>query len=91
MAPIVSGRKAHERREVPAALPMVQVRTAWITSLSPAIQSMWIASRTPLQVLLPQQLQSNPQDKVVARGVVPAAGALSWVLVTPLAGACQVA
>ena len=88
----MSGQKTDERHEVPAALPTVQVRTEWITSRSPASLSMWIASLTALQVLLLQQLQSiAPQDKIVALGIVSAAGALSWVLAIPLAGACQVA
>jgi hypothetical protein len=92
LEPIVSGRKAHERHGVPAALPTVQVRTEWITSLSPASLSMWIASLTALQMLLLQQLQSIAlQDKIVALGIVSVAGALSRVLATPLAGACQVA
>ena len=92
MEPIVSGRKTHERHEVPAALPTVQVRTEWITSRSPASMSMWIAILTALRVLLPQQLQCIvPQDKIAALGIVSAAGALSCVLAIPLVVAGQVA
>ena len=49
---------------------------------------MWMASYTPLQVLLPIQLQDiTPRHKIVALGVVSAAGAVASVLATPIAGA----
>ena len=88
----MSGQKTHERHEVPAALPTVQIRTEWITSRGPASVRMWIASLTAPQVLLQQQLQGiAPQGKIVDLGIMSATGALSWVLAAPLAGACQVA
>jgi len=49
---------------------------------------MWMASYTPLQVLLPIQLQDiSPRHKIAALGVVTAVGAVASVLATPLAGA----
>ena len=70
----------NDRHEVPAALaePTVHVRAAWIAGLSLASLGMWIATLTPLQMLLPLQLQSiAPEHKIVALGLVSAAGALS--------------
>jgi MFS family permease len=86
----VIGQTTNERHGKPAALaePTVHVRPAWIAGLSLASLGMWIATLTPLQVLLPLQLQNiAPEQKIVALGIVSAAGALSAVLATPLAGA----
>jgi MFS family permease len=49
---------------------------------------MWMASLTPLQVSLPQQLQDiAPHHKFLALAVVSAAGAVASVIATPVAGA----
>ena len=49
---------------------------------------MWMASLTPLQVLLPEQLQAiDPHGKIVALAFVSAFGAIASVLATPVAGA----
>src|SRR5260370_28205204 len=49
---------------------------------------MWMASLTPLQVLIPEQLQHiDPKGKILALGLVPAFGAVASLLATPVAGA----
>jgi MFS family permease len=49
---------------------------------------MWIASLTPLQISMPQQLQDiSPHHKYIALAVVSAAGAIASIFATPLAGA----
>ncbi len=75
---------------VPRALaePTVHVRRGWIAGLGLASLGMWMASYTPLQVLLPLQLQHiTPHHKIVALAVVSGAGAISSGLATPVAGA----
>jgi MFS family permease len=75
---------------VPLALaePSVHVRVSWITGLSLANLGMWMASLTPIQVVLPLQLQAiDPKHKIMALAVVSAVGAIASVAATPLAGA----
>ncbi len=77
-------------RAVPLALaePTVHVRASWITGLSLASLGMWMASLTPIQVVLPLQLQAiDPKHKIMALAVVSAVGAIASVVATPLAGA----
>ncbi len=77
-------------RAVPLALaePTVHVRRNWIAALGLANLGMWMAVNTPLQVLLPVQLQDiTPQHKIAALAVVTGLGALASGLATPLAGA----
>jgi MFS family permease len=79
-----------DERAVPLALaePTVHVRWGWVSGLSLAGLGMWMASLTPVQILLPLQLQAaDPHHKIAALGVVSGLGALAAVIVTPLAGA----
>src|SRR5713226_2362880 len=70
------------------AEPTVHVRHRWITGLSLASLGMWMASLTPLQVLIPIQLQDiTPRHKIVALAVVSGLGDIASGLATPLAGA----
>ena len=70
------------------AEPTIRVRGGWITGLGLASLGMWMASLTPLQVSMPQQLQDiTPQHKYVALAVVSAVGAIASVIATPLFGA----
>jgi MFS family permease len=75
---------------VPPALaePTVHVRAGWVAGLGLGSLGMWMASITPLQVVIPEQLQRiTPQHKIVALAVVSAVGAIASVLATPIAGA----
>ena len=75
---------------LPRALaePTVHVRHGWVAGLGLASLGMWMASYTPLQVLLPLQLQHiTPRHKIVALAVVTGFGAIASGLATPLAGA----
>jgi MFS family permease len=75
---------------IPRALaePTEPVTKIWIGTLGLASLAMWSASITPLQVLLPIQLQNiDPKGKYVALGLVSAFGAVSSLLATPIAGA----
>jgi MFS family permease len=70
------------------AEPTVHVRHGWVTGLTLASLGMWMASYTPLQVLLPIQLQDiTPHGKIVALAVVTGVGAIASGIATPLAGA----
>src|ERR1700733_7666583 len=69
------------------AEPTAHVRRGWIPGVSLASLGMWMASLTPIQVLLPLQLQGITRHKVAALGIVSAAGAISACIATPLAGA----
>jgi MFS family permease len=75
---------------LPSALtePTARVRGGWITGLGLASLVMWMASLTPLQFLLPDQIQNiDPAGKYIAFGLVSAFGAVASVLATPVAGA----
>ncbi len=75
---------------LPLALaePTEPVTKGWIGSLSLASLVMWMASLTPLQILIPQQLQHiDNKGKILALGLVSAFGAISSLLATPIAGA----
>ncbi len=50
--------------------------------------AMWMATLTPIQVLLPEQIQHvDPKGKILALGLVSAFGAVASLLATPIAGA----
>ncbi|MFC8619936.1 MFS transporter [Micromonospora purpureochromogenes] len=75
---------------LPAALaePMVPVRRSWIALIFAANLGVWMAFFTPIQVLLPQQVERiAPLDKEAMLAVVTGIGALAAVLANPLAGA----
>ncbi|MFC5922352.1 MFS transporter [Micromonospora vulcania] len=75
---------------LPAALaePTVPVRRGWIALIFAANLGVWMAFFTPIQVLLPQQIeQIAPGDKENMLAVVTGLGALAAVLANPLAGA----
>ncbi len=70
------------------AEPSQYVRIRWIIYLTLASLGMWMATQTPLQVVLALQLQDiTPRHKIVALGVVTGVGAISSALATPVVGA----
>ncbi len=70
------------------AEPTQYVRYRWIVGLTLASLGMWMATQTPLQVVLALQLQDiTPRHKIVALGVVTGVGAVSSALATPVVGA----
>ncbi|MGN6792577.1 MAG: MFS transporter [Streptosporangiaceae bacterium] len=75
---------------LPRALaePTEPVTKGWIGSLGLASLVMWMASLTPLQILIPEQLQNiDHEGKILALGLVSAFGAVASLLATPIAGA----
>ncbi|RKR87474.1 putative MFS family arabinose efflux permease [Micromonospora pisi] len=75
---------------LPAALaePTVPVRRGWIALIFSANLGVWMAFFTPIQILLPQQVESiAPVGKEGMLAVVTGLGALAAVLANPLAGA----
>jgi MFS family permease len=69
------------------AEPAEHVGYRWILGLALASLGMWMATQTPLQVVLALQLQDiTPKHKVVALGVVTGVGAISSALATPVVG-----
>jgi hypothetical protein len=70
-------------RPLALAEPAEHVRYRWIVGLTLASLGMWMASQTPLQVVLALQLQDiTPRHKIVALGVVTGVGAISSALAT---------
>jgi MFS family permease len=70
------------------AEPTQHVRYRWVVGLTLASLGMWMATQTPLQVMLALQLQDiTPQHKIVALAVVTGVGAISAALATPVVGA----
>jgi MFS family permease len=85
----VTDQTTEAARALPLALtePALHVRRSWIAGLSLANLGMWMAYLTPINVLLPLQLQDiTPRHKVVALALVTGLGALASGLATPLAG-----
>ncbi len=75
---------------LPRALaePDIPVSRRWIGALGLASLAMWMAAITPLQVLIPEQLQHyDPKGKILALGLISAFGAVASLLATPIAGA----
>jgi MFS family permease len=75
---------------LPAALaePTTPVRRGWIALLFAANLGVWMAFFTPIQVLLPQQIESiHPDGKEAALAWVTGLGALAAIISNPLAGA----
>lgn len=70
-------------------VPATRVRKAFIGTLALANLAVWMGFFTPIQLLLPDQLEAITGDagKVSALGWVSGAGALVAVIATPLAGA----
>ncbi|MGW1509372.1 MFS transporter [Streptomyces sp. NPDC002394] len=74
----------------PAAFaePTVPVTAGWTAGLSLATLAVFMAFMTPIQILLPLQLEHiDPHDKNTALSLVTGLGALVAVLANPLAGA----
>jgi MFS family permease len=70
------------------AVPATRVRRAFIGTLALANLAVWMGFFTPIQLLLPQQLEDIAgDDKVGALGLVTGVGAAVAVVATPLAGA----
>jgi len=82
--------QATEAPQLPHALaePTVPVRKRWVAQLGLACMGLWMASLTPLQILLPKQVQNiAPHDKFLVIGLVHALGAIAAIVATPLVGA----
>ena len=70
-------------------VPAVRVRRAFVGTLALANLAVWMGFFTPIQLLLPEQLEDIAGDdgKVAALGLVTGVGAFVAVVATPLAGA----
>jgi MFS family permease len=76
--------------DVPAALaePVTPVKARWVSLLFLANTGMWLAIYAPIQVLLPEQVQSlHRADKAALFSVVMAVGALTSLIANPVIGA----
>ena len=86
----MTNQSTDSERALPLALaePEMHVKAGWITGLGLASLGMWMASLTPIQVLLPIQLQNiDKAHKLAALAIVSGVGAVASVLATPIAGA----
>src|SRR4051812_9566174 len=75
---------------VPAALgePVCPGSRSWVALLVAANLGLWMAYFTPIQVLLPQQIEGiDPANKEALLGWVTGIGAAAAVIANPLAGA----
>jgi len=74
---------------VPAlAEPVVPVRRSWIGLLFAANLGLWMAFFTPVQIVLPEQVEALvTHDKELWLSLVTGVGAVVAVIVNPLAGA----
>jgi MFS family permease len=75
-------------QQTPAlAEPVVPVRRTWIGLLFAANLGLWMAYYTPLQVLLPEQIEDlGVGHKELWLGIVTGIGAIVAVVVNPVAG-----
>lgn len=86
--PTASSQPAGPAGSHALAEPTVPVRRGWIALLAVANLGLWMAFFTPIQVLLPQQVESiAPADKENMLAVVTGLGALAAVVANPVAGA----
>jgi MFS family permease len=70
------------------AEPVERVRAGWTVGLSLATLAVFMAFMTPIQILLPLQLEHiDPHDKSNALSLVTGLGALVAVVANPIAGA----
>jgi MFS family permease len=70
------------------AEPIVRVRPRWVLLLVVANLAVWMGFFTPIQVLLPQQIELiDPAHKETMLAWVTGLGALAAVVANPLAGA----
>lgn len=68
--------------------PSVSVTRGWIARLSLANLGFWVAVLTPIQVLLPTQIERlDPAAKETQLAIVTACAAIVSIIVAPLAGA----
>ncbi len=68
--------------------PSVPVTKGWIALLGLGTMGLWMASGTPLQILLPKQVQQYaPHEKFLVIGLVHALGAIAAIVSTPIIGA----
>ncbi|MEJ3747393.1 MFS transporter [Actinomycetes bacterium KLBMP 9797] len=75
---------------VPSALaePTVHVRPRWIALIFAANLGLWMALFTPIQILLPNQIEAiSPTSKEAMLSWVMGFGALAAVIANPFAGA----
>ncbi len=83
-----------EARRAPAALaePTKLVSAGWIALFATAWFGIWMAQLTPIQLLLPQQIEIHVQgdhwvDKVVAFGIISGIAGVCALIAYPLTGA----
>jgi MFS family permease len=70
------------------ASPLTRVRPGWVALLVLANLAVWMGFFTPIQVLLPDQIQAiSPAHKEAMLSWVTGIGALAAVVANPLAGA----
>ncbi len=70
------------------AEPSAPVSRLWIAQLGLASAAMWMASLTPLQILLPKQVQDVvPGQKFLVLGLIHTLGAVAAIVATPVIGA----
>lgn len=83
-----TGEDAAHTPDTASAEPVVRVRPAWTALLSLATLALFMAFMTPIQILLPLQLEHiDPAGKHTALSWVTGAGALVAMVANPLAGA----
>ncbi|HVB42103.1 MAG TPA: MFS transporter [Streptosporangiaceae bacterium] len=70
------------------AEPIIPVTKRWIAALGLGTMGLWMASLTPLNILLPEQVNHiAPHQRFLVIGLVHALGAMAAIIATPLVGA----
>ncbi|MDX2810987.1 MFS transporter [Streptomyces sp. NPDC006207] len=83
-----TGEDAAHTPDTLSAEPVARVRPAWTALLSLATLAVFMAFMTPIQILLPLQLEHiDPAGKHTALSWVTGAGALVAMVANPVAGA----
>ncbi len=91
-APPVPGRPVHDRPVAALGEPVRRVSAGWIGAFATVWLGVWMAQLTPVQLLLPAQIDAelhpeNWVDSVVAFGMISGIAAIATIIAYPLTGA----
>lgn len=91
-APPVPGRPVHDQPVAALGEPVRRVSAGWIGAFATVWLGVWMAQLTPVQLLLPAQVDAalHPEDwvdSVVAFGAISGIAAIATIISYPLTGA----
>ena len=91
-APPVPGHPVHDQPVAALGEPVRRVSAGWIGAFATVWLGIWMAQLTPVQLLLPAQVDAalHPEDwvdSVVAFGTISGIAAVATIIAYPLTGA----